>query len=372
MPIGYGSAVVAVARALGAVLALSSLVGCSLVTDLSGLSGGPPTPEPADVPAGWLKTDGNQILWWDDEPFQGRGANVHDTRSCWACAWEAPNPAEVERRMDWLLDEWHGSFVRVSLESYAPGGAEVLDGAVQWQGVLDDAAYLGDLQRIVRHVGDRERVAVLLSLWVDPTLSPTGLPTDATRAVWERLAETFAGDGHVIFGLVDGPAGNTDGVLDAQVWEAMNQTVATIREVETRLGVPPHLIAVQGTREGGADLRYYVEHPIEAGGGQSIVYDAHIKDRPEALAARVLEPAATLPVIVGAFSPAAPYTLADCGTLMDAADARQIPYLAWTFHESCTPSLVEAPASGAACAADFALEPTAWGQLVKDRLATAW
>ncbi|MBN2195511.1 MAG: cellulase family glycosylhydrolase [Polyangiaceae bacterium] len=363
-------------QAMSAVVLLGSGTGCSLVTDYSDLTGGSSPETPPAVPDGWLRTVDGAIEWWDGEPLRGRGANLHDTRSCWSCAWEEPNPSEVERRMDLLIDEWQASLLRLNLESYPENGSEVENGAVQWRGVLEDPQYLDDLQSIVRHVAERERVAVLLSLWVDPSMSVTGLPTEATRAVWELITETFAGDGHVVFGLVDGPAGNADGLLDAEAWEAMNETVATIRAVETRHGVPPHLIAVQGTRDEGADLRYYVEHPIAAGDGQNIVYDAHIWNQPAETNARFLEPARTLPVILGAFGPSTDpsgFTLDDCRDLMDSAESRGIPHLAWTFHTSCSPSLVSAASSGeTGCLANVPLEPTEWGEVVKSRLSTPW
>ena len=60
-------------------------------------------------------------------------------------------------------------------------------------------------------------------------------------------------------------------------------------------------------------------------------------------------------------------TLDDCAYLMDRAEAREIPYLAWTFHMRCPPSMLVDHSHGT-CGIGMPLEPTAWGKLVEDRL----
>lgn len=60
-----------------------------------------------------------------------------------------------------------------------------------------------------------------------------------------------------------------------QVWRAMNAAVAAVREEEAQLGLPPHIATVQGTRNWGRSLAYYVSNPITAGGGANIVYETH-------------------------------------------------------------------------------------------------
>ena len=50
------------------------------------------TPAPAELAAergpitGWLRVEGNHILTPEGTPFHGRGANLHDTRSCDSCS----------------------------------------------------------------------------------------------------------------------------------------------------------------------------------------------------------------------------------------------------------------------------------------------
>jgi len=61
-------------------------------------------------------------------------------------------------------------------------------------------------------------------------------------------------------------------------------------------------------------------------------------------------------------------TMDDCTYLMDRAEARDIPYLAWMFHMRCPPNLL-VDNSNASCGVGVPLVPTPWGTLFKDRLA---
>jgi endoglucanase len=315
----------------------------------------------------WLATSGNRIRTSTGAAWMGRGANLQDTRSCNACAYQPPSVAEVKRRIDELADGWKASFIRLTLESYASA-----DGRVHWRGVLDDAAYLQDLREIVDHVGRKPNVYVMLSLWVEPSFNAMGWPTSNTIRVWEKLADTFKNDGHVIFGLVNEPEANFDGSLDGAVWSAMNDTVAAIRRVETTAGTPHRLIAVQGTRQWSRVLDYYLTHPITAGGGVNIAYETHVYDTASFFEARFGGPARSVPVIIGEFGPinepgVALMTPGDCQELMRQADAAGVPYLGWTFHMRCPPNLLE-DTSGGGCGIGSPLVPTAWGVLLRDHL----
>ncbi len=146
------------------------------------------------VAPGGLYTKGNKLYLPGGKVFHGRGANIHDTRSCNACTWSKPDVAEVKRRIDELVS-WGANFMRLDLESYASA-----DGRVHYKGVLDDPAYLADVKSIIDHIGTKKGVYVLLSLWIDPTFSSLGWPTAKTIKVWEKLAQTFKDDQHVLSG----------------------------------------------------------------------------------------------------------------------------------------------------------------------------
>jgi endoglucanase len=334
----------------------------------------PSTTEDRPVPTlteGWLSVSGTRIVSSDGKPFHGRGANIHDTRSCNACTWSAPNVKEVKRRIDELVDAWHANFVRLDLESYASATAGGMAyPRTHWAGVLSDPAYLADIQEIVAHAASKPGVYVLLSLWVDPTFSSLGWPTTATNQEWAKLAEVFKDEPRVLYGLVNEPQYNFDGAQDEQVWDAMNSAVETIRDVETAAGTPHHVITVQGTRGWARRLDYYLTHPITAGGGVNIAYETHVYNPPSDFADLFETPSATLPVVIGEFGPAN-MSEGDCAALMESAELHGVPYLAWTFHMRCAPNLIVDNSAGG-CGVDMTLTPTSWGNVLKSRLAQPW
>jgi hypothetical protein len=359
-------------------LCLVSLLGACGTTGATPAIDAPPgvveDARPADAPpvassGPWLHVTGNHIYTSDNEIWHGRGANIHDTRSCNACAYNGPVAAEVMRRVDELVDNWHANFMRLDLESYDSAG-----GRAHWAGVLDDAGYLADIQAIVAHIAAKPGVYVLLSEWVDPTFTSLGWPTDATRNEWRKLAQTFVDEPRVLFGLINEPQSNFDGAMDADCWTAMNETVAAIRGVEDAAGTPHHIITVQGTGGWARRLDYYVTHPIAAGGGDNVAYEVHVYDPTANFAGEWVNPAKTLPVVIGEFGPASGYmTEDDCKNLIDAARTAEVPHLAWTFHPRCPPNLlVDNTAIDGGCGVGMKLEPTSWGTLLKDRLAIPW
>jgi Cellulase (glycosyl hydrolase family 5) len=318
------------------------------------------------VAPGGLYTKGNKLYLPGGKVFHGRGANIHDTRSCNACTWSKPDVAEVKRRIDELVS-WGANFMRLDLESYASA-----DGRVHYKGVLDDPAYLADVKSIIDHIGTKKGVYVLLSLWIDPTFSSLGWPTAKTIKVWEKLAQTFKDDQHVLFGLCNEPQSNFDGKQDAACHKAMNDAVAAIRKVESAAGVQPHIISVQGTGGWARRMDYYVTHPITAGSGKNIVYEVHVYDPSSDFTKLFINPAKTLPLIIGEFGPhSTRMTTTDCTKLMDEAQKLEIPHLAWTFHMRCPPNLLVDKTNNG-CGVKMSLQPTAWGQQLKGRLAKPW
>lgn len=319
---------------------------------------------------GWLRTEGNRILLPNGKPFHGRGANVHDTRSCDSCSWEPPHVDEVLRRIDVLTDDWHANFVRLLLESYPDKGPG--QGRAHFRGVLEDDDYFRDVMRIVGQVGKKPGVYVMISLWHEPSFGKMGWPTERTRAVWKKLAGALKDMPFVLFGLVNEPEKNEDGKLDAEVWKAMNDTVAAIRSVERK--DKHHIVAVQGTRAWGRVLDYYVDHPITAGGGDNVAYETHVYDPQSRFDALVTRPAKTLPIIIGELGLVdddnAKMLPEDVNALWDLAEKLEIPWTAYTFHTNCPPNLLEGEAG--VCSVGRPLNPSPWGRMVKARLAKPW
>jgi endoglucanase len=314
----------------------------------------------------WLHTEGNRIKYPDGRNFHGRGANVFDTRQCNACAYSTPSVAAVKARIDELVDDWHANFLRLALESYASA-----DGRVHYQGVLDDPNYLNDVKEIVRHIGTKPGVYVLVSLWIDPTFNGQGWPTASTIPVWKKLTDVFRNDAHVMFGVSNEPEANYSGAQDSEVWTAMNNVVQAIRDVENETpAAKQHLVAVQGTRNWARYLTYYITHPITAGGGTNIAYETHVYDPPQYFAELFETPGQTLPVIIGEFGAGRMMTLSDSEALMPRAEAAEIPYLAWAMHSNCAPNLVTSAVNSCSPAATFT--KTSWGSAFQARLASSW
>jgi len=322
---------------------------------------------------GWLEVKDKRIRLPNGHAFHGRGANLHDTRACDACTFEPPNVGEVLRRVDTLTDDWHASFIRLLLESYPDDGkAKIGNARSHYRNVLDDEDYFRDVMRIIGHVGKKKGVYVLVALWQDPTFTPLGWPTARTAAVWKKLAGALRDMPFVMFGLVNEPQANEDGKRDAEVWTAMNDTVLAIRSVERP--EHPHIITVQGTREYGRSLDYYVDHPITAGKGVNIAYETHVYNRPGRFEELVGRPARSIPVVIGEVGPQnddhVHMSPEDVTKLWDIAERSDVPWLAWSFHNNCPPNLVTERKNQ--CIAGAPLEPTLWGRMLKSRLAHKW
>lgn len=311
----------------------------------------------------WLTTSGNKILL-NGMPFKGRGVNVHDTRSCWACAGSQPNAAEVKRRIDEVAS-WGANFIRLDLENYAKESW-----MVSYASVVEDPAYLAAVVDIVKHAASKPGMYVMISIWHSTTLTAAGLPTLKTNEELKVIAKATRSIPNVLYGVSNEPQSNYDGKQDAAVWAAMNSAVDAIRSVET--APPYHIVAVQGTRGWGRDLSYYMTHPITAGGGVNVAYETHVYDPQANFAKLFVDPSKKLPVIIGEYGPTTnmtpAMTLADTAALQAQAEALQIPYLAWTLHGRCPPNILK-DNSGGGCGIGMKLETTAWGQQVKDRLA---
>jgi hypothetical protein len=316
----------------------------------------------------WLYTEGNRIYQPGRVSWMGRGVNLHDTRSCNACSWTPANVNEVLRRIDEAVNMWGAKLLRLNLENYTAG-----NGRIQWQNLLNDEAYLSDIQRIVHYVGSQyPNVYVMLVPWEEPSLTAEGWPSATTRQILMKLVEVFYDTPQVIFAVSHEPRQNLDGQRDSACWEAMNQAVSSIRDQERQLGPYRHLIAVQGTRDQGRDLSYYRTHPITAGGGENIIYEAHIYNQPVDFDRLLDQVVSELPVMVGAFgpndSPNDQMTLEDAQALLQWMENRQVPWTAWTFHMRCRSTALLIDQSQGSCGLNMPLIPSAWGQVIQSSL----
>ena len=325
------------------------------------------------LPAGWLYTKGNRIYIADgdgdrtnDAVFAGRGANIFDTRSCTVGYWNR-DVDEVKRRIDALVDDWGADYMRLCLESTN----ELSEWMVHGLPLADDTTgYLEDIVAIVDHISTKPNTYVLVSMWGSATLDDTGWPTDATNREWKILAPALAGYPQVIFGVCNEPQSNSNGDRDAAVLERMNSAVTAIRDAEATTSYPEHVISVQGTRDWARSIDYYIDHPVTAYEGTNIAYETHPYNHD--FGQWFYTAQQSIPVIIGEFGPAIIsgtlyMTLDECEQLMDTADALQIPYTAWSFHQRCPPNLI-VDQTGSGLGADMEIEPTEWGEVLMDHL----
>lgn len=356
---------------------LIALAGCgSSHPALDGATGG-------DSPGGngdaaplseWLQVSGNQILNGDGTPFHGRGANLHDERSCEACSFMPANPDGLDRWSDELIDNWHANFIRFLLSAKA---APFNSSEAQWMNLVDDAQYLADIVQNVGHMASKPGVYIEVTLFADPTMKdnngdfdsewPSSLGDTNTR--YTKLAEAFYDNPRVLFGLTNEPHG--DSSHDAALAAVYQDAIAAIRAVEDAHGTPHHIVVVQAPEGYARDLSYFVAHPLT---GDQIAYEIHPYNPQTDFPSLVVTPSMTLPVIIGEYGPAN-MSDADIMALWQTAQQHGIPYLGWVFHMRCPPNMLQDTASdgcGLDAATGYDFPRTAWGDMLKAHLATPW
>jgi hypothetical protein len=332
----------------------------------------------APVSAPWLTVKGNRILLPDGTPFHGRGANLHDTRSCNACTSLDPDEPGLERWADELLDHWKASFVRFDLEAYAAD-----DGyRKQWKSLGVDAGYLADMKKVVTHMTSKPGVYVLVTLFQDPAIKNESLadydsewPTDAAIPLYEKIVETFHDDPKVLFGLTNEPHGPAD--KNAELAARYSKSIAAIRAIEAKYGTEKHVVVVQAPQNYAREVSYFVTNPLA---GDNIAYEIHPYNHQADFDALITQPAKKLPLIIGEYGPATVggtelMTEADVKAMWPIAKAAEVPHIAWNFHQRCPPNLLQDTAKdgcGLSPSTGYDFPRTSWGDLLHDYLATTW
>ncbi len=326
--------------------------------DASSPSDGAPstTDGGAGLPGGWLYTRGNAIYVADGQgggtQWMGRGVNLDDLFLCGFNNTLAMSDAEttLETIAGSLISDWKPNFVRVSL------GMDSYPSVVSWSAT--PGAYQKSMTNVIDAIGAHPGVYVLLSLRSDASMvdedtvdgdpEATGVPSSATDATYVAMVDSFAHSPFVLFGLSNEPGGNK--VSNSALAAAMDHAVGVIRKEEDQLGVPHHLVSVQGNGW-TSDIGFYATTPLAY---DNVVYEIH--GYPP-LTSSYTYP--NLPVILGEYG-----SLADSAAFYADVEAKQIPNLAWDFepYSDCTPDLLTITHDAAS------LVPTAWGQTVKSYL----
>jgi|HubBroStandDraft_2_1064218.scaffolds.fasta_scaffold74219_2 hypothetical protein len=333
-----------------------------------GPQGGKPDGGSAGIHAGWLYTMGSKIYVSNGSsgtPWMGRGVNIDDIFLCGNnYMLTSPTPDQtLEAIVAGLMSGWKPSFIRISL------GMDTYPKVTSW--LTNPAQYKTPMTNVIHAIGSYANVHVLVTLRSDASMigqdkadgdpEATGLPSDATTtpnatafptgtdATYRALVGTFASASYVLFGLTNEPGGNK--LPPAQIAAAMSHAVGVIRAEEDHLGVPHHVVAVQGNGW-SSDISFYASAPLAY---DNVVYEVH--GYPPATASYTYS---NIPVIVGEYG-----SLADSAGFYSDVEAKQIPNLAWDFepYSNCAPDLLTVNQS------DMNLVPTAWGMTVQAYLA---
>jgi hypothetical protein len=322
-------------------------------------------------PAGWLYTVGNKIMVSTGSTgtqWMGRGVNMDDIFMCGYnnTLYVTDPDTEQETEVAGLIKDWKPNFVRYSLsmDSFM---------AVSW--LSDPAQYKTPVTNVVEALGKNAGVYVLLTLRSDASMilgasgntEPTGIPSDAqttpdamkyptgTDAVYVALVDAFAHSNFVVFGLTNEPGGNARS--DATIAAAMDHAVGTIRAEEDKLGVPHHLVSVQGNGY-SSEFKFYTATPAPIT-HDNVVYELHYYPSAGGGTSSQYQYSTTLPMIVGEygdFSTQAPQS----GFYAD-MESKMIPNLAWDFDpmSGCAPDLLKVTHD------ESMLQPTTWGSSVQ-------
>ena len=304
------------------------------------------------LPAGWLYVSGAKIYVADGAgggtQWMGRGVNVDDIFLCGynTGLWMGASAAQdaLSTQLSGLMADWKPSFVRVSLgmSSY---------NQVSW--LANDADYKTPMTTVINALGAHPNTYVLVTLRSDGSMVETNsgneatyIPQAGTDAVYKALVDTFANAKFVIFGLSNEPGT----IAWNSLVPVMTGAIEAIRAEEDLLGVPHHLIAVQG-KSWTSDISQYASSPLAY---DNIIYEVH--GYPPATSDYTYS---NIPVFIGEYG-----TLSDSAAFFADVEAKQIPNLAWDFeaYSDCTPDLLQITHN----ATD--LRPTAWGSTVQSYL----
>lgn len=302
-------------------------------------------------PAGWLYTSGPKIYVSNGSSaatqWMGRGVNMDDIFLCgYNNTLYLTNPDQtLETIVSGLMSAWKPTFVRMSLSMHSNATT------ASWVG--SNAAYKTPMTNVIHAIGANANVHVLVTLRSDASMVETNanneatyIPQAATDATYVALVDSFAHDGFVMFGLCNEPGT----ITAANLVPVMSHAVSVIRAEEDRLGVPHHIVSVQGSGW-TSDISFYSTTPLTY---DNVVYEVHGYPPPAASYTY-----SNIPVILGEYG-----SLTNSATFYADVEAKQIPNLAWDFepYSNCAPDLLNVTHNASM------LTPTAWGNTVQSYL----
>jgi hypothetical protein len=341
-------------------------------------------------PAGWLYTSGAAIYESNGTgggtPWVGRGVNVDDLFMCGYdnTLWMADAGGALKQEYATLMAQWKPSFVRISLSMDSEKDNSGNPFIVSW--LSDPSQYKTPMTAVINALAGYPGVHVLVTLrsdasmiGQDPNNDPeaTGIPSSSTTtpnatkfptgtdAVYVALVDTFGTSSAVMFGLTNEPGGNT--ASNSTLAAAMNHAVGAIRAEETRLGLPHHIVSVQGN-SWTSNIAFYATAngtTYPDGGTGLITYDNVVYEVHGYPPTPTEYTFPNIPVIIGEYGS---LPTNDAGTdpaFFADLEAKKIPSLAWDFdsYNDCAPDLVDVNQS------PTNITPTTpWGTMVQSYL----
>jgi len=335
----------------------------------AGAGGAAPNGGSAGMPSsdGWLHTMGNGVYVKKggvDTRWVGRGVNLDDVFFCGYnyTLWMDKPEETLKTEFAGLLSGWKPSFVRLSLSMNS------FPTKTSW--LQEPAKYRDPMIGVVHALTASPGTYVLVTVRSEQSmingdpgnLEATGMPSDATTspnkqmyptgtdAVYVALVDSFANDAQVLFGLTNEAGGNA--ASEALISSSLSHAVTTIRTEEDRLGVPHHLVSVQGKGYSG-DISFWSQQPLPQ---DNVVYEVHGYPPPTNAYTY-----ANIPVIIGEYGS---LDAAAATAFFQDIESKQIPNLAWDFDpfSNCAPDLLEITKS------EKMLTPSDWGKLVQPYL----
>ena len=316
------------------------------------------------LPSGWLYTSGGKIYVSNGSgsgtQWMGRGVNFDDIYLCGYnyTLWMTSPEQTLLTMVSGLMSAWKPTFVRVSLAMDSNPTVS------SW--LSNPAQYKTPMTSVINSLGSHAGVYVLVTLRTDASMAgpdeATQMPTDSsntpdanafptgTDATYQALVDSFASSNFVLFGISNEPGGNA--FTNAKISAAMKHAVGVIRAEEDRLGVPHHIVSVQGNGW-TSDISFYATTPLT---NDNVVYEVH--GYPPSTSSYTY---ANIPVILGEYGS---LTSGTSAAFYADLEAKQIPNLAWDFDSfsNCAPDLLTVNQSASN------LVPTAWGTIVQNYL----
>jgi hypothetical protein len=280
------------------------------------------------IPAGWLYTSGNHVYVSNGTigtVWIGRGVNADDTYLCGynGSQWMSNSEQALTSMMSNVSSNWNAKFVRISLSMYS-----FPQTPASWIGTSTYKTAMTNVIDSLTNAG----VYVLVTVRSDSTMQEanndeaTGLPTSSTDPTYVALVDTFANNKYVLFGLSNEPGGNA--FSSSTIRSAMDHATTVIRNEENKLGVPHHIVSVQGN-SWTSDISFYGTSPLSQ---DNVVYEVH--GYPPMTTSYTYS---NIPVIIGEYG-----SLPSPSTFFADLESKQIPSLAWDFepYSNCAPDLV--------------------------------